>query len=337
MNCYLQVSGISKSFGKENVLNNINFSIKRGKILSILGPSGCGKSTTLKIIAGLIKQDSGGVILCEKCIDSLPANQRNIGFVFQNYSLFNYMTVRKNIEFGLKIRHKPSQFIEKKIKELLELTNLNGLENKKPSQLSGGQQQRVALARALAIEPKLLLLDEPFAALDTKIRRRLRRDLKRIQNEFQITMIFVTHDQEEAFEVGDNVAIMNNGDIEQIGIPRELYDHPTTRFVAKFVGNMNVFKLPSSNSNENSYEVMVRPEDIVLYKKVRKKRDNEYSGSLTNYVFLGPIIEARIVLENNERLSALLTKAQFIKKGIRRGDKLIVKINRFQTLGSSNS
>lgn len=334
MKSFLAIKDVSKSFGAEKILHNLNFSVLGGKILAILGPSGCGKSTTLKIIAGLIKQDDGEVWLDGKGIDSVPANKRNIGFVFQNYSLFPYMNVRKNIEFGLKVRKILHKVKTSKVNELITLMSLNGLELRKPSQLSGGQQQRVALARALAIEPKLLLLDEPFGALDAKIRRKLRRDLKNLQKELGITMVFVTHDQEEAFEVGDEVGIMNNGVIEQIGLPRELYDNPLTNFVAKFVGNINVFKLPI-NGGKKWQEVMVRPEDIVITKNNGNIKNNKLCGTIINYIFLGPIIEVIIVLENKESVVSLLPKSQFIKKGFRRGDKVYLKINKYQHLPKS--
>jgi len=333
MNTFLSVKNLSKSFYKEKVLDNLNFEVQRGKILAILGSSGCGKSTTLRIISGLIKQDSGQVWLNGNRIDNTPANKRNIGFVFQNYSLFPYMNVRKNVEFGMRIRRITPEIRCKKVEELLSLMHLEGLEKRKPGQLSGGQQQRVALARALAIEPKLLLLDEPFGALDAKIRRKLRRDLKVLQKELGITMVFVTHDQEEAFEVGDQVAIMNDGRIEQIGLPRDLYDNPKTNFVAKFVGNMNVLRLPIQNPiSKKEREVMVRPEDIIIKKYRGEKNSNELCGVLTSYIFLGPIIEAIVLLENKDVLVALLSKHQFIKKALRRGDKLSVKITKYRTL-----
>ncbi len=326
---FLEVKNLFKSFGKEKVLQNLNFSVSQGKILAILGSSGCGKSTSLRIISGLVKQDKGEVILEGKNIDNIPVNKRNIGFVFQNYSLFPYMTVKKNIEFGLKVRHVKTEFIKQQTERLMDLINLKGMENKKPNQLSGGQQQRVALARALAIEPKLLLLDEPFGALDAKIRRRLRRDLKNLQRELGITMIFVTHDQEEAFEVGDTVAIMNNGRIEQVGLPRDLYDNPTTTFVAKFIGNMNVIKLPKDDKSDD-LEVLVRPEDVLVEKYKNNGGKNRVSGFLTSYVFLGPIIEIVILLDNKDTLISLLPKSEFIKKGFRRGDRLNVKITKFR-------
>ncbi len=323
------VKDVSKSFGSERILHNLNFSVPSGKILAILGPSGCGKSTTLRIISGLIKQDCGEVWLDGNGIDSMPVNKRNIGFVFQNYSLFPYMNVRKNIEFGLRVRNCPLQEKINKVKELVDLMDLDGLESRKPSQLSGGQQQRVALARALAIEPKLLLLDEPFGALDAKIRRKLRRDLKNLQNELDISMIFVTHDQEEAFEVGDKVGIMNNGRIEQIGLPRELYDHPKTNFVARFVGNMNVMNLPGKGVMKK-INVMVRPENIILERNNGTNKNDNLTGVLVNYIFLGPIIEVIVMLDNRDKIVSIIPKSQFIKKGFRRGERLRIKITKYR-------
>lgn len=339
MSEFIKIRNISKSFGSEKILDDLNFSVNHGKILAILGPSGCGKSTTLRIISGLIKQDKGEVWLNGNRIDSVPVNKRNIGFVFQNYSLFPHLNVRKNIEFGIQLRNIPQNIRNRKAKQLLNLMGLNDLENRKPNQLSGGQQQRVALARALAIEPKLLLLDEPFGALDAKIRRKLRRDLKNLQKELGTTMIFVTHDQEEAFEVGDKVGIMNNGKLEQIGLPRDLYEHPKTKFVAKFVGNMNVVRIPV-NGGKKEVEIMVRPEDVIIKKAHGNStgtgdgtgNNNGFKGMLTSYVFLGPIIETIIVLENKDTIISIISKSEFIRKKFRRGDKLNIKFLRYQKL-----
>lgn len=329
---YLEIKGLNKSFDGEQIIKDLDCNVDQGKILAILGSSGCGKSTTLRIIAGLLKQDSGEIWMDDEHIDRIPINRRGIGFVFQNYSLFPHLTVQRNIEFGLRLRKVNPASRDRKVKELLDLVGLKGMQNRRPSQLSGGQQQRVALARALAIEPKMLLLDEPFGALDAKIRRRIRRDLKELQRDLGITTIFVTHDQEEAFEIGDLVGVMNMGVLEQVDLPRNLYDCPKSKFVAKFVGNVNVIKLPETK-DEAEMEVMVRPEDIELERYIEGMQCG-ICGTLANYVFLGPYIEAVVALDNKESLHSILPKSEFNKKGYRRGDRLRVKILRFKSFSN---
>ncbi|MEA3558347.1 MAG: ABC transporter ATP-binding protein [Candidatus Thermoplasmatota archaeon] len=326
----LTVRSIHKSFGREQVLRDLSFDLGFNKILAILGPSGCGKSTILRVISGLISQDRGSVLIDGKEISGIPANKRGIGFVFQNYSLFPHMNVARNIEFGLKLKGVSSGKRRKKVSELLSLVDLDGFGNRRPSDMSGGQKQRVALARALAVDPKLLLLDEPFGALDAKIRRRIRRDLKRLQKEIGVSMLFVTHDQEEAFEVGDRIAVMNEGRFEQIGLPRDLYDNPKSRFVAKFVGNMNVIGIPDEKGI-NGIEVMVRPEDVVLTRKDLMPGSKGVNGTMVSYAFLGHFIEAKVLLENGEYLSAVMTKNEFERRYLRRGKPLKVDIKKFRT------
>ena len=330
MSDYLVVRSVRKSFGKEPVLKDLSFGLRHDEILAILGPSGCGKSTALRIISGLIPQDRGSVVLDGKKIDLVPANKRGIGFVFQNYSLFPHMNVARNIDFGLRLKGVSSGGRKKKVSELLSLVGLDGFGNRRPSSLSGGQKQRVALARALAVDPKLLLLDEPFGALDAKIRRRIRRDLKGLQKELGVSMLFVTHDQEEAFEVGDRIAVMNGGRFEQIGLPRDLYDNPGSRFVAKFVGNMNVIKIPGERG-EDGMEVMVRPEDIQLTRSDLVPKSKGVNGTMVSYAYLGHFIEARVLLENGDYLSVVMNKEEFERSRLRRGKPLKVRIKRFKT------
>ncbi len=241
----IQVSNICKSFGQYPVLNNVNLEVKTGELIALLGPSGSGKTTLLRIIAGLDQADSGNVMIEGEEASKLNIKERNVGFVFQHYALFKHMSVFENVAFGLKVRPKSVRPSERDIRDrvmrLLELVHLDQFHNRYPAQLSGGQRQRVALARALAVEPKLLLLDEPFGALDAKVRKELRRWLRRLHDDIHITSIFVTHDQEEAMEVSDRVVVMNAGTIEQVGSPEDVYHRPISGFVYDFLGNYNEF------------------------------------------------------------------------------------------------
>ena len=241
----IQVNNIQKRFGNFVALDNVSLDFPTGELVALLGPSGCGKTTLLRIIAGLENADSGQVLLEGEDASDTHVRERQVGFVFQHYALFRHMTVFDNVAFGLRVkpRHeRPSDAeIKRKVKELLELVQLDWLGNRFPAQLSGGQRQRIALARALAVEPRVLLLDEPFGALDAKVRKELRRWLRRLHDEIHVTSIFVTHDQEEALEVADRVVLMNRGKVEQIGTPNEVYDHPATPFVFSFLGSVNLF------------------------------------------------------------------------------------------------
>lgn len=241
----IEIRNVTKYYGNYQALNDINLTIPKGELVALLGPSGSGKTTLLRMIAGLESVDEGTISFDGEDLSTVQVNKRDVGFVFQHYALFKHMTVFENIAFGLKVRKKrlrPSkQEIEKKVNELLDLVKLSGFAHRYPSQLSGGQRQRVALARALAVEPKILLLDEPFGALDAKVRKELRRWLRKLHNELHVTSVFVTHDQEEALDVADRIVIMNKGNIEQYGTPTEVYDHPATPFVYDFLGNVNLF------------------------------------------------------------------------------------------------
>ena len=237
----VSIENLSKRFGGFAALNGVNLEIPGGELIALLGPSGSGKTTLLRIIAGLETADGGIVRYQDEDVTGRPVRERNVGFVFQHYALFRHMTVFENIAFGLRVRRRPAAEVDRRVGELLELIQLSSLGRRYPSQLSGGQRQRVALARALAAEPKLLLLDEPFGALDAKVRQELRSWLRRLHREIHVTSIFVTHDQEEAFEVADRVVVMNKGRIEQVGTPQEVFDHPATPFVMDFLGNVNVF------------------------------------------------------------------------------------------------
>ena len=237
----ISIHGVSKHFGKFKALDGVSLDIATGSLTALLGPSGSGKTTLLRIVAGLETPDAGTVHFAGEDATRRSARERNVGFVFQHYALFRHMNVFENIAFGLRVRKWKNADVAQRVNELLRLIQLEGLGNQVPSQLSGGQRQRVALARALAAQPKVLLLDEPFGALDAKVRQELRQWLRRLHDEIHVTSVFVTHDQEEAFEVSDQVVVMNHGRIEQVGTPEEVFEHPANSFVMDFLGNVNVF------------------------------------------------------------------------------------------------
>jgi sulfate transport system ATP-binding protein len=241
----IDVRNVSKSFGSFAALRDVSFEVRAGELVALLGPSGCGKTTLLRIVAGLEAADRGTVLFDGEDVAGTRAGERRVGFVFQHYALFRHMTVFENVAFGLRVRpreHRPSKdTIDSKVTELLKLVQLDYLGDRYPGQLSGGQRQRVALARALAVEPRVLLLDEPFGALDAKVRQELRRWLRRLHEEIHLTSVFVTHDQEEALELADRIVIMNEGKVEQDGSPTEVFDHPASPFVMNFLGNVNIF------------------------------------------------------------------------------------------------
>src|ERR1700728_677470 len=234
--------GVSKNFGDVKALDNVSLKIGRGEFMTLLGPSGCGKTTLLKLAAGFLGPDSGTVAIDGQCVNDVPTYKREIGMMFQNYALFPHMSVAENIAYGLKTRHVPRHDIRRRVTEALALVKLTGMEDRKPRQLSGGQQQRVALARALVINPTVLLLDEPFSALDKNLRASMQVELREIQRKLNVTTIFVTHDQGEALSLSDRVAVMSEGQIRQLGTPQEIYRNPCDRFVASFVGDTNVLR-----------------------------------------------------------------------------------------------
>ena len=259
---FLELRNLKKSFtSEEYVLQGINLQIEQGEFVTLLGASGCGKTTTLRIIAGLEQPDSGSVWLEGKDVTNLEPNQRDVNTVCQNYALFPHMNVADNIGYGLKIHKVPKNEIKKKVKEMLELVQLEGFEKRKPAELSGGQKQRVAIARALANNPRVLLLDEPLGALDLQLRRAMQLELKRLQKKLGITFIYITHDQEEAINMSDRIVVMNQGQFEQIGTPDEIYNHPKTSYVATFVGNANIIKGELVGRDGT---VAIRSENIIL-------------------------------------------------------------------------
>ena len=275
----IEICGVGKKFGSFVALDNIDLSIPTGELVALLGPSGCGKTTLLRIIAGMESADAGHVKFAGAEATHLHARERQVGFVFQHYALFRHMSVFENVAFGLRVKprsERPSESeLRRRVMDLLGLVQLDWLADRYPSQLSGGQRQRIALARALAVEPKVLLLDEPFGALDTKVRKELRRWLRRLHDEMHISSVFVTHDQEEALEVADRVVVMNHGRIEQIGTPDEVYSNPASPFVYQFLGNVNVFHsrvhgswadVGAGEAPDSGNEAMafVRPHDIEI-------------------------------------------------------------------------
>ena len=258
----LELKDIKKAFSKEEVLKEISLSIEKGEFITLLGSSGCGKTTTLRIIAGLETPDSGQVFLDGKDVTALPPEARDVNTVFQNYALFPHMTVADNIGYGLKLKKTPKAEIKKRVSEMLELVQLPGYEKRKPSELSGGQKQRVAIARSLINNPKVLLLDEPLGALDLQLRRTMQLELKKLQKKLGITFIYITHDQEEAINMSDRIAVMNHGVFEQIGSPDEIYNHPKTSYVATFVGNANILKGTVEKTEDEILRVSLAGETV---------------------------------------------------------------------------
>ena len=300
---FLELKNLKKSFAPgEAVLQRINLTIRQGEFVTLLGASGCGKTTTLRIIAGLEQPDSGSVWLEGQDVTALEPNQRDVNTVFQNYALFPHMNVADNIGYGLKIRKAPKAEIKKKVKEMLELVQLEGYEKRKPSELSGGQKQRVAIARALANNPRVLLLDEPLGALDLQLRRTMQLELKRLQKKLGITFIYITHDQEEAINMSDRIVVMNQGQFEQIGTPDEIYNHPKTSYVAAFVGNANIFK--GTVAEKNGHHIKVKLGDEVASIDTEEKVN---IGETVTVALRGE----NILLEENANLHATVKEKNF--------------------------
>jgi putative spermidine/putrescine transport system ATP-binding protein len=315
---FLELVNLRKAFGQTVAVDSVNLAVERGEFVSFLGPSGCGKTTTLRMIAGFETPTSGLIRMDGTDITTRKPNQRNIGMVFQSYALFPNMTVADNIGFGLKVAHKPGQQITQTVADMLSLIKLQELGGRYPYQLSGGQQQRVALARALAIQPKLLLLDEPLSALDAKIRVSLRNEIRAIQRQLGITTVYVTHDQEEALSLSDRVVVMNNSRIEQVGTPFEIYNYPKTQFVASFVGTLNLIParivdpafghitvagqtVYASHAIKNArpgdiVSLALRPELLSLDN--RNGVENQLNGQVESITFLGSIVRIQIQLGN---------------------------------------
>jgi sulfate transport system ATP-binding protein len=310
----IEIRGINKLFGDFVALEDINLSVPTGQLTALLGPSGGGKSTLLRIIAGLESSDSGTVEIEGVDATNVPAQKRNVGFVFQHDAAFMRMSVEKNIAFGLEIRKRPKDEIQAKVHELLQLVHLEQWSQRLPSQLSGGQRQRMALARALAIEPSVLLLDEPFGALDAKVRKELRDWLRRLHDEMHVTTVFVTHDQEEALEVADSLVIINEGRIEQIGTPDDLYDRPASDFVLSFLGPVTTLG-----------DELVRPHDIEVS---RYEQAATAVGSITRWTRVGFEIRLEVTPEEGDKtpIQIAMTRSEATSLGLHQGDRVWLRV-----------
>ncbi|MFM8266853.1 MAG: ABC transporter ATP-binding protein [Ilumatobacteraceae bacterium] len=333
----LDYRAIRKTFGATVALDRLDLEVRDGELITLLGPSGCGKTTALRIAAGFEVPDTGTVHVGGAEVTGTPAHERNMGMVFQSYSLFPNLTVAQNIEFGLRTRKMPKDARRRRVHEMMEMVQLTSMANRYAHQLSGGQQQRVALARALAIKPQVLLLDEPLSALDAKVRSSLRDEIRRLQTELGITTLFVTHDQEEALAISDRICVMSNGRIEQIGTPTEVYRNPATAFVARFVGSMNEFPattapggavigglrvettVTESMASGSAVSLLVRPEDVHI-------ADEGLPGTVTAVVFQGSTTIVSVRLD----VLDLLVKADVGQGGadrLRIGDRVHVGVN----------
>jgi sulfate transport system ATP-binding protein len=329
------LKNISKTFGDFHALKNINIEFQSGELTALLGPSGSGKTTLLRIVAGLEEADSNAnadILFDNLTVASSPVNRRQVGFVFQHYALFRHMTVFENIAFGLRVKprnQRPSkQDIKDKVNELLRLVQMETMAGRYPSQLSGGQRQRIALARALAIEPKVLLLDEPFGALDAQVRAELRRWLRKLHDTLHVTSIFVTHDQEEALEVADRVVVMNHGAVEQIGTPNEVFHHPASEFVMQFLGDVNVFhgrieqdnaifneEIPATKDSENSVRLMIRPYDLDI--RSAPGDGPAMPAKVHRVLTAGPIVKVELIDRQNRLIQVHLSHDRYNETMVR--------------------
>lgn len=340
----IDVMNVSKVFGKFTALKDITLNVKQGELVALIGPSGSGKTTLLRIVAGLEVPDHGVILIDEEDATRQNVRHRRVGFVFQHYALFRHMTVFDNIAFGLKVRPKnirPSKKdIHDKVYEHLRLVQLEGLAARYPSELSGGQRQRVALARALIVEPRVMLLDEPFGALDAKVRKDLRRWLRKLHDEMNITSLFVTHDQEEALEVSDRVVIMNKGHVEQAGTPEEVYEHPATPFVYDFLGNVNLFHgrvqdgqahignlnidLPE-HAGQSQIDAVgyARPHDMEVF---REESEGAIKAMIKDIISIGPIVRLDLSrYDNGSPIEVQLLKDQYVTMKLAEGDLVYVR------------
>jgi sulfate/thiosulfate transport system ATP-binding protein len=307
----IEAKDITKRFGAFTALEDVSVEVPGGSLVALLGPSGSGKSTLLRVIAGLERPDSGAVLLDGVEVTSVPTQRRGVGFVFQHYAAFKHMTVRENVAFGLKLRRLPRQEVRRRVEELLELVQLGGMADRYPAQLSGGQRQRMVLARALAVEPKVLLLDEPFGALDARVRAELRAWLRRLHDEMHVTSVFVTHDQEEAMELADRVVLMNHGHVEQVGDPRDLYERPANDFVMRFVGPVTSFG-----------DLLLRPHDLEIG---LEPAAGSREATIERVVHLGFEVRAELVLPDGQRLLAQLSREQAGELDLERGQIVHVR------------
>jgi sulfate/thiosulfate transport system ATP-binding protein len=316
----IAVCGITKRFGAFTALEDVSIDVPTGSLTALLGPSGSGKSTLLRVIAGLERPDEGEVLIAEEDVTEQAPQRRGVGFVFQHYAAFKHMTVYDNVAFGLSIRKRPRAEIRERVGELLRLVGLEALAKRYPAQLSGGQRQRMGLARALAVDPKVLLLDEPFGALDARVRKELRLWLRRLHDETHTTTVIVTHDQEEAMEVADRVAVMNAGRIEQVGDPRELYEEPANEFVMSFVGPVN-----------RVGDAFIRPHDLELWAEPNGATQEAMVERTTH---LGFEVRVELVRADGERLSAQVTREEAAALELEAGQIVFVRPTRQTTFAS---
>jgi sulfate transport system ATP-binding protein len=316
----ITVHNISKRFGDFVALDDVSLEIPNGSLTALLGPSGSGKSTLLRVIAGLESPDSGEVVISGQKKTGLPPQQRGVGFVFQHYAAFKHMTVEENVAFGLKIRKRPKDKIREKVKELLELVHLEGFAHRYPSQLSGGQRQRMALARALAIEPEVLLLDEPFGALDATVRKDLRAWLRRLHEEMPVTTVLVTHDQEEAMEVANEIVVMNHARVEQVGSPDEVYENPASEFVMGFVGPVTRVE-----------DTFVRPHDVELL--LDGSEGSAAEATVDGVLNLGFEVRVHLRLADGKDLWAQTTRKISRELELEPGSRVFVRVDRERALG----
>jgi sulfate transport system ATP-binding protein len=340
----IELKNVSKRFGNVVAVNTVSFSVNEGELMALLGPSGGGKTTVLRMIAGLEMPTEGDIHVRGQRVNDLSVQQRNIGFVFQNYALFKNMNVFKNIAFGLKIKKWKRADIRTRVRELLELFGLEELERRYPHQLSGGQRQRVAIARALAPKPGVLLLDEPFGAVDAKIRQELREWLVTLHHELNVTTLFVTHDQEEAMEVSNRIVIFSRGNLEQIGTPREVYEQPANEFVARFIGVMNVLELDVYNGiaslNELEFpshglpdgqrlRIGFRPYAVQISSDLKAFR---YRAVLRHTYFLGIMLRVELELPSGLIVRARMTKEEYAFQGLDDGKEVSFQIRQYRVL-----
>ncbi len=345
----IELKNVSKRFGQVTALRDVSFSVNEGELMALVGPSGGGKTTVLRMIAGLELPTEGDVFIRGQRVNDLPVQKRNIGFVFQSYALFRNMTVFKNIAFGLKIKKWKRVELKERVGELLKLLGLDGLEQRFPHQLSGGQRQRVAIARALAPKPGVLLLDEPFGAVDAKIRQELREWLITLHSELNVTTIFVTHDQEEALEVANRIVIFSKGQLEQVGTPREVYDQPANEFVARFIGVMNVLELevrggvarigelefPASGARDGQkLRIGFRPYAVQISSDLTQYR---YHAILRHTYFLGILLRVELQLPSGLIIRARMTKEEYSNQAMEDGKEISFQIRQFRVLAGEQA
>lgn len=359
----IEIRNVNKHFGSFHALRDVNLDIESGELLALLGPSGCGKTTLLRIIAGLEAPDTGSILFSGADTTDVHVRERNVGFVFQHYALFRHMTVFENVAFGLRVKprsERPSDAqIRQKVTDLLKLVQLDWIADRYPSQLSGGQRQRIALARALAVEPKVLLLDEPFGALDAKVRKELRRWLRRLHDELHVTSIFVTHDQEEALEVADRVVLMNQGHVEQVGTPQDVWEHPASPFVYGFLGDVNLFHGRAHEGQlhlegvaiETPEHAQARDAKAYAYVRPHDLEVERYTpgavgivAELQRAIVVGPIARLELWPEDPQQpdghdplIEAQIPADHFRALGLKEGDRLVVSPRKARVFLSAHS